>query len=66
MAAPTKPEPESPIIDWFSRHGVKALFALILVELAFHAWAVSQAKRREAEDAGRPGKPAVTSRPMPS
>lgn len=66
MDAPTKPEPESPIIDWFSRHGIKAIFALLLVELAFHAWAVSQAKRREAEDAARPNRPAVTSRPTPS
>lgn len=66
MSAPTRPEPESPIIDWFSRHGIKAIFALLLVELAFHAWAVGQAKRREAEEAARPGRPAVTSRPMPS
>jgi hypothetical protein len=66
MSAPTTPETDSPIIDWFSRHGIKAIFALLLVELAFHAWAVNQAKRREAEEDARPGRPAVTSRPMPS
>jgi hypothetical protein len=45
--------PIGPVVDWFSRHGVKVFALLVLIELAFHAWAVSSAKRRDAEDASR-------------
>lgn len=45
--------PIGPVVDWFSRHGVKVFVGLVIVEIAFHAWAVSSARRRDAEDASR-------------
>jgi predicted negative regulator of RcsB-dependent stress response len=47
-SAPERPPEISPLVDWFSRHGIKVLAALLLVELGFHAWAVTSAKKRDA------------------
>lgn len=35
----------SPLVEWFSRHGIKAIAVLLLIELIFHAWAVSSTRR---------------------
>jgi len=43
-----RPPEITPLVDWFSRHGIKVLGALLLVELGFHAWAVTSAKKRDA------------------
>lgn len=31
----------TPVVAWFSAHGVKVLAVLIIVELLFHAYAIS-------------------------
>jgi hypothetical protein len=53
------PQTIPPLIDWMSRHGHKVLFLLVLIELAFHAWAIRDSKRHESErpgnDSRRPG-----------
>jgi hypothetical protein len=46
MTQPDEKPPEmSPLIAWFSRHGVKAVGGLLLIELVFHAYAVLSSKR---------------------
>ncbi|MFN0097776.1 MAG: hypothetical protein ACKVS7_03800 [Gemmatimonadaceae bacterium] len=37
---------ESPLADWAGRNGWLILFAIILLELAFHGWAVWSARTR--------------------
>lgn len=46
------PNPSSipPLVDWMSRHGLKLLGLLILLELGFHAWAVQRSRAREAQE----------------
>lgn len=47
-SSPDRP-PEMPRhVAWFSAHGMKVLGVLLLIELLFHAYAVTSAKRREA------------------
>jgi hypothetical protein len=46
--SPERPPEMSPVVEWFSRHGVKAVGALLLIELAFHAYAISSTKRQAA------------------
>ena len=53
MHTPPSAPPISPVVDWFSRHGVKVLAALVIIEICFHAYAVTSARRREAEAASR-------------
>jgi hypothetical protein len=43
----------SPLVDWMSRHGWKLLVALVVIELLFHAYAVS-AQESAASVNGRP------------
>ena len=40
----------SPLVDWFSRHGIKAVGVLLLIEILFHVYAISTTKR-DAEPA---------------
>jgi hypothetical protein len=40
--------PMTPLIAFFSRYGIMVLGVLILIELAFHAYAVRSAKKRDA------------------
>lgn len=35
----------SPLVAWFSRHGIKAVGALLLIEILFHVYAISTTKR---------------------
>ena len=60
---PSAPQDIPPFIDWMSRHGIKVLAALILIELGFHAWAVMQSKRHEAD---RRPEPRSAQRPLSS
>lgn len=39
-----------PLVDWMSRHGLKLLGLLILLELGFHAFAVHRSRTREAQE----------------
>jgi hypothetical protein len=48
-SAPDRPPEMSPLVEWFSRHGIKAVGALLLIEILFHVYAVSTTKRREQE-----------------
>lgn len=48
---PERPSPGiPPLVDWMSRHGLKLLGVLILLELGFHAFAVLSARDRDAEN----------------
>ena len=47
-SSPERPPEITPLVAWFSRHGMRVLGALLLVELAFHAYAVTSAKKRDA------------------
>jgi hypothetical protein len=54
----------SPLVAWFSRHGVKALGGVLLIELLFHVYAVSSSKRRDAaERAAAAATPAISATP---
>lgn len=53
MSTPPPAPPISPVVDWFSRHGVKVLALLVIIEICFHAYAVTSARRRDAEAASR-------------
>ena len=53
MHTPPSAPPISPVVDWFSRHGMKVFALLVLVEICFHAYAVTSVRRREAEAASR-------------
>lgn len=46
MQSPERSPEMSPVVEWFSRHGVKVLGVLLLIELAFHAYAISTTKRQ--------------------
>ena len=48
-SAPDRPPEMSPVVEWFSRHGIKAVGALLLIEMLFHVYAISTTKRRDAE-----------------
>ncbi len=46
----------SPLVAWFSKHGVKAIGALVVIELLFHVYAITSTNRttrRAAEEAAR-------------
>ena len=43
----------SPLVDWFSRHGIKAVGVLLLIEILFHVYAISTTKR-DADSAPQP------------
>ncbi len=45
MTAPRKSEPIPPFIAWMSRHGIKVIGALILLEFLLHGWMQYSAKR---------------------
>jgi hypothetical protein len=48
MTEPKKPIPIPPFIAWMSRHGIKVIGALVLLEFAFHGFTYLSAKRRDA------------------
>lgn len=45
MSEKPPPPPITPLVDWFSRHGVKVFVVLVIIELAFHAWAISTVRK---------------------
>lgn len=49
---PSEPNAIPPFIDWMSRHGIKVLLALVVIELAFHAMTVFESRQRGSDDSG--------------
>lgn len=44
----------SPLVEWFSRHGIKAVGALLLIEILFHVYAISTTRRSETNTGNAP------------